>query len=327
MRDDTPSGGGACLGGGRDWRAARPSLPGTRRHWPRSTGGGRQPQTGGNKSRPPIGCCARGGAARRRRGGRHWRGGGGGRGARRGAAGRGLAAAAAGARPVGAPWCGRERSMGRRLLRALLCLLLVAGRGLLRVGGATAAHGESGSPGGAAAPPGRRSEAIGWGSGIAVGRRTGAAVPSRRGGPGPGNGRAAPCVTRTGGASARAAGLVNGMPPGAPLAAELQRPAGRNGSGAMLFRTPRLTGAAGPGSGVQPREWGPGQRHRAVASCGTPVPFSCPPPAGAARDPERAGTLSGRSSSARVSLHGALGVSGALTGSRAAAPPHGPGGR
>ncbi|XP_065606537.1 receptor-type tyrosine-protein phosphatase-like N [Cyrtonyx montezumae] len=31
--------------------------------------------------------------------------------------------------------------MGRRLLRALLCLLLVAGRGLLRVGGATAAHG------------------------------------------------------------------------------------------------------------------------------------------------------------------------------------------
>ncbi|OXB77090.1 UNVERIFIED_CONTAM: hypothetical protein H355_007737 [Colinus virginianus] len=30
--------------------------------------------------------------------------------------------------------------MGRRLLRALLCLLLVAGRGLLRVGGATAAH-------------------------------------------------------------------------------------------------------------------------------------------------------------------------------------------
>ncbi|XP_042746523.1 receptor-type tyrosine-protein phosphatase-like N isoform X2 [Lagopus leucura] len=31
--------------------------------------------------------------------------------------------------------------MGRRLLRALLCLLLVAGRGLLRVRGATAAHG------------------------------------------------------------------------------------------------------------------------------------------------------------------------------------------
>uniref|UniRef100_A0A8C5J4X2 Protein tyrosine phosphatase receptor type N n=1 Tax=Junco hyemalis TaxID=40217 RepID=A0A8C5J4X2_JUNHY len=32
-------------------------------------------------------------------------------------------------RPAGAPWCGRERSMGRRLLRALLCLLLLAGRG------------------------------------------------------------------------------------------------------------------------------------------------------------------------------------------------------
>lgn len=75
------------------------------------------------------------------------------------AAGRGLAAAAAaGARPVCAPWCGRERSMGRRLLRALLCLLLVAGRGLIRVGGATAAHGESGGlREWAAAPPGRRS--------------------------------------------------------------------------------------------------------------------------------------------------------------------------
>lgn len=71
----------------------------------------------------------------------------------RGAAGRGLAAAA-GARPAGAPWCGRERSMGRRLLRALLCLLLLAGRGLLRDGGAsataTAAHGETGAPGRAA---------------------------------------------------------------------------------------------------------------------------------------------------------------------------------
>ncbi|NXD30731.1 PTPRN protein, partial [Spelaeornis formosus] len=51
------------------------------------------------------------------------------------------AAAAAGARPAGAPWCGRERSMGRRLLRALLCLLLLAGRGQLRDGAATAAHG------------------------------------------------------------------------------------------------------------------------------------------------------------------------------------------
>lgn len=100
------------------------------------------------------------------------------------------------------------------------------------------------------------------------------------------------------------------MPPGVPLTAELQRPAGRNGSGATLFRTPSLAGAAGPGSGVQPREWGPGQRHLAVASCGTPVPFSCPPPAGAARDPERAGMLSERSSSARVSLPGALGYRG-----------------
>lgn len=64
-----------------------------------------------------------------------------------GAAGRGLAAAAAGARLAGAPRCGRERSMGRRLLRALLCLLLLAGRGLLRDGGAsaTAAHGETGT--------------------------------------------------------------------------------------------------------------------------------------------------------------------------------------
>lgn len=64
----------------------------------------------------------------------------------RGAAGRGLAAVA-GARPAGAPWCGRERSMGRRLLRALLCLLLLACRGLLRDGSAsataTAAHGET----------------------------------------------------------------------------------------------------------------------------------------------------------------------------------------
>ena len=195
-RDDTPPGGGVCLEGGRDWRAARPSLPGTRRHWPRSTGGGRQHKMGGNKSRPPIGCYAKGA----------WHGGGwagaiGGAvavGGARGAAGRGLAAA--GARPVGAPWCGRERSMGRRLLRALLCLLLVAGRGLLRVGGATAAHGESGAPGGAAAPPGRRSRGYRVGRRDAVGRGTGAAVPSRRGGPGPGNGRAALCVTRTGGA-------------------------------------------------------------------------------------------------------------------------------
>lgn len=121
--------------------------------------------------------------------------------------------------------------------------------------------------------------------------------------------------------------LVKGMPLGFLLAAELQRLAGRNGSRAMLFRTPSLAGAAGPGSEVQPREWGPGQRHRTVASCGTPVPFSCPPPASAARDPERAGMLSERSSSARISIPGALGVPGALTGSRAAAPPHGPGGR
>lgn len=66
----------------------------------------------------------------------------------RGAAGRGLAAVA-GARPAGAPWCGRERSMGRRLLRALLCLLLLACRGLLRDGSAsaTAAHGETGVSG------------------------------------------------------------------------------------------------------------------------------------------------------------------------------------
>ncbi|NXA07299.1 PTPRN protein, partial [Sapayoa aenigma] len=60
----------------------------------------------------------------------------------RGAAGLGLAAAA-GARPAGAPWCGRERIMGRRLLRALLCLLLLAGRGQLGHGASatTAAHG------------------------------------------------------------------------------------------------------------------------------------------------------------------------------------------
>lgn len=80
-------------------------------------------------------------------------------------AGRGLAAA--GARPVGAPWCGRERSMGRRLLRALLCLLLVAGRGLLRVGEATAAHGERvGLREGRRHRPAGVPEAIGWGGGM-----------------------------------------------------------------------------------------------------------------------------------------------------------------
>lgn len=108
-----------------------------------------------------------------------------------GAAGRGLAAAA-GARPAGAPWCGRERSMGRRLLRALLCLLLLAGRGLLRDGGAsataTAAHGETGAPGWAAPRgPGGRFPGSGRAGVSAAGAVTAAvdAVTARSGRPSP----------------------------------------------------------------------------------------------------------------------------------------------
>lgn len=139
---------GAVLG-----RLPTPS-PGERRNWPRSITGGREPDVrveGGKEVRVSDWLSIRG--AWRGRSGPRAIGGEAAVGGARGAAGRGLAAAA-GARPAGAPWCGRERSMGRRLLRALLCLLLLAGRGLLRDGGAsataTAAHGETGAPGRAA---------------------------------------------------------------------------------------------------------------------------------------------------------------------------------
>lgn len=143
-RGGTPPGGRGSPPG--RLRLARPSAACPR---------GRAPDVvvGGKKFSSLIGCGA--GGAGRDGSGPCAIGGQAAVGGARGAAGRGLAAAA-GARPAGAPWCGRERSMGRRLLRALLCLLLLAGRGLLRDSGAsataTAAHGESGGSGQDGAP-------------------------------------------------------------------------------------------------------------------------------------------------------------------------------